>query len=38
MVLFPFFDFIAFGVGWFLSGDNVKGWFARGRARAKDRS
>jgi hypothetical protein len=25
MVLFAFFDFIAFGVGWFLSGDTVEG-------------
>jgi hypothetical protein len=25
MVLFAFFDFIAFGVGWFLSGDTVRG-------------
>jgi hypothetical protein len=38
IVLFALFGFIAFGVGWFLAGDTVKGWLARGRARAKDRS
>jgi len=29
IVLFAIFGFIAFGVGWFLAGDTVKGWFAR---------
>jgi ABC-type amino acid transport system permease subunit len=38
LVLFALFGFLALGVGWFLAGDTVKGWFARGRARAKDRS
>jgi hypothetical protein len=38
IVLFALFGFIALGVGWFLAGDTIKGWFARGRARAKDRS
>jgi ABC-type amino acid transport system permease subunit len=38
LVLFALFGFVALGVGWFLAGDTVKGWFARGRARAKDRS
>jgi len=33
-VLFALFGFIAFGVGWFLAGDTVKGCFAR----IKDRS
>jgi len=33
MVLFALFGFIAFGVGWFLAGDTVKGWFARGKER-----
>jgi TM2 domain-containing membrane protein YozV len=33
IVLFALFGFIAFGVGWFLAGDTVKGWFARGKAR-----
>ncbi len=33
IVLFALFGFIAFGVGWFLAGDTVKKWFARGRAR-----
>jgi hypothetical protein len=32
MVLFALFGFIAFGVGWFLAGDTVKGWFVRGKA------
>ena len=32
IVLFALFGFIAFGVGWFLAGDTVKGWFARGKA------
>ena len=34
IVLFALFGFIAFGVGWFLAGDTVKGWFARGKARS----
>ena len=34
MVLFALFGFLAFGVGWFLAGDTVKGWFARGKARS----
>ena len=38
MVLFALFGFVAFGVGWFLAGDTLKGWFTRGGARAKDRS
>ena len=38
IVLFALFGFVAFGVGWFLAGDTVKGWFSRGGARAKDRS
>lgn len=38
MVLFALFGFLAFGVGWFLAGDTVKRWFARGGARSKDRS
>ena len=38
IVLFALFGFVAFGVGWFLAGDTVKGWFTRGGARAKDRS
>lgn len=33
IVLFAVFGFIALGVGWFLSGDTVRGWFARARAR-----
>jgi len=33
MVLFALFGFIAFGVGWFLAGDTVKGWFTRGKER-----
>lgn len=37
-VLFAVFGFLAFGVGWFLAGDTVKGWLARGRARAKERN
>ena len=38
LVLFALFGFIALGVGWFLAGDTLKGWLARGRARARDRS
>ena len=38
IALFALFGFIAFGVGWFLAGDAVKRWFARSRARAKDRN
>ena len=34
LVLFALLGFIAFGVGWFLAGDTVKGWFARIRARS----
>ena len=34
IVLFGLFGFIAFGVGWFLAGDTVKRWFARGKARS----
>jgi ABC-type amino acid transport system permease subunit len=34
LVLFALFGFIALGVGWFLAGDTVKGWFARIRARS----
>jgi hypothetical protein len=34
LVLFALLGFIALGVGWFLSGDTVKGWFARIRARS----
>lgn len=33
IVLFAIFGLVAFGVGWFLAGDRVKGWFARPRAR-----
>ena len=33
-VLFALFGFIAMGVGWFLAGDTVKGWFARIKARS----
>jgi ABC-type amino acid transport system permease subunit len=33
IVLFALFGFVAFGVGWFLAGDTVKGWFTRGKAR-----
>jgi hypothetical protein len=33
MVLFALFGFIAFGVGWFLAGDTVKGWFTRAKER-----
>jgi ABC-type amino acid transport system permease subunit len=32
--LFALFGFIAMGVGWFLAGDTVKGWFARIKARS----
>src|SRR4029450_1537357 len=38
MVLFALFGFVALGVGWFLAGDTVKGWVARIRAIAKERS
>ncbi len=38
IVLFALLGFIAFGVGWFLAGDTVKGWFARGSARSRDRT
>ena len=38
LVLFALFGFVAFGVGWFLAGDTVKGWFARIKAQAKGRS
>ena len=34
IVLFALFGFIALGVGWFLAGDTVKGWFARIKARS----
>ena len=34
LVLFALLGFIAFGVGWFLAGDTVKGWFARIKARS----
>jgi hypothetical protein len=34
IVLFALFGFVAFGVGWFLAGDTVKGWFTRGKARS----
>jgi hypothetical protein len=34
LVLFALFGFIAMGVGWFLAGDTVKGWFARIKARS----
>jgi len=33
IALFALFGFIALGVGWFLAGDTVKGWFARIKAR-----
>ena len=33
IVLFAIFGFVAFGVGWFLAGDPIKGWFARARTR-----
>jgi hypothetical protein len=32
--LFELFRFVAAGVGWFLARDNVKGWFARIKARS----
>jgi ABC-type amino acid transport system permease subunit len=32
--LFALFGFIAMGVGWFLAGDTLKGWFARIKARS----
>ena len=38
MVLFALFGFVALGVGWFLAGDTVKGWVARIKALAKERS
>jgi ABC-type amino acid transport system permease subunit len=34
LVLFALFGFIAMGVGWFLAGDTVKGWFTRIKARS----
>lgn len=34
LVMFALFGFIAMGVGWFLAGDTVKGWFARIKARS----
>jgi ABC-type amino acid transport system permease subunit len=34
IVLFALFGFLAFGVGWFLAGDTMKRWFARGKARS----
>lgn len=34
IVLFALFGFLAFGIGWFLAGDTVKGWFARAKARS----
>ena len=34
LVLFALFGFVALGVGWFLAGDTVKGWFARIWARS----
>jgi hypothetical protein len=34
IVLFAVLGFVAFGVGWFLAGDTVKGWFARIKARS----
>ena len=34
LVVFALFGFIAMGVGWFLAGDTVKGWFARIKARS----
>jgi hypothetical protein len=34
LVLFALFGFIAMGVGWFLAGDTMKGWFARIKARS----
>ena len=34
LVVFALFGFIAIGVGWFLAGDTVKGWFARIKARS----
>ena len=34
IVLFAVFGLVAFGVGWFLAGDTVKGWFARARSRS----
>jgi hypothetical protein len=33
IVLFAILGFVAWGVGWFLAGDTVKGWFARAKAR-----
>jgi hypothetical protein len=33
IVLFAVFGFVAWGVGWFLAGDRVKGWVRRARAR-----
>ena len=36
IVLFAIFGLVGFGVGWFLAGDTVKGWFARARTRARD--
>lgn len=34
LVLFALFGLLAWGVGWFLAGDTVKGWFARNKARS----
>lgn len=33
IVLFAVFGFVALGVGWFLTGDTIKGWFGRSRTR-----